>query len=342
MKRISKSKKNKTFQHQIPKRNFIQQQDQIPKSDEIFSSLEVKLTKELIDRGLIKSFHEIKEMDRIIINEENFSYIMEDDLTLNTELRMHIPFITDGVMVFDTKHETLYYHFTVTEIRMEEGYIKLNVDIYSFYNDLFSKVIYFECILNENKNGKVVCTFTKGKHDFHYYYELINDKNGDKFKLTNLEELVFKNKYTDFLLYLNSKHSNEYNSRPDLMHAFSICMVYLNNCIEKQCMNNNKNNSKRESTNHGHVIKRAESKNNTVKDRIIIINGIKIQKGKNSQIKTRQGNVIINRHTQVWSVVGHVRHYKNGKTVYVQPYKKGPGRNKEEVGKTIYKLKTNE
>ena len=339
MKRISKSKKNKTFQHQMPKRNFIQQQDQISKSDEIFNSLEEKLTKELIDRGLIKSFHEINEMDRIIINEENFSYIMEDDSTLNTELRKYIPFITNGVMMFDTKQETMYYHFTVSEIGIEEGYIKLNVDIYSFYNDLFSKVIYLECILNENKDGKVVCTFTKGKHDFHYYHELINDKNDDNFKLTNLEEFVFKNKYADFLLYLNSKHSNEYNLRPDLIHPFSICMVYLNNCIEKQCLNN-KNNSRHESTNHDHVVKLAESKNNTVKDRTIIINGIKIQKGKNSQIKTRQGNVIINRHTQVWSVAGHIRHYKDGRTVYINSYKKGPGRYKEDHTRKIYKLKT--
>lgn len=34
------------------------------------------------------------------------------------------------------------------------------------------------------------------------------------------------------------------------------------------------------------------------------------------------------RYTNVWGVIGHVRHYKNGKTVYIKPYEKGKDRNK--------------
>lgn len=30
-----------------------------------------------------------------------------------------------------------------------------------------------------------------------------------------------------------------------------------------------------------------------------------------------------------WNVVGHIRHYANGKTAYVRPYKKGKNRNKD-------------
>lgn len=37
-----------------------------------------------------------------------------------------------------------------------------------------------------------------------------------------------------------------------------------------------------------------------------------------------------------WSVRGHVRHYKNGKTVYIKPYEKGKDRNKR-INK-IYKI----
>ncbi len=34
------------------------------------------------------------------------------------------------------------------------------------------------------------------------------------------------------------------------------------------------------------------------------------------------------RYTNVWGVMGHIRHYKNGKEVYIHPYEKGKDRNK--------------
>lgn len=34
------------------------------------------------------------------------------------------------------------------------------------------------------------------------------------------------------------------------------------------------------------------------------------------------------RYTNVWGVMGHIRHYKNGKEVYIRPYEKGKDRNK--------------
>lgn len=41
-------------------------------------------------------------------------------------------------------------------------------------------------------------------------------------------------------------------------------------------------------------------------------------------------------HIDCWNVVGHIRHYSNGKTVYIAPYKKGKNRNADI--NTIYKI----
>ena len=41
------------------------------------------------------------------------------------------------------------------------------------------------------------------------------------------------------------------------------------------------------------------------------------------------------RHCEAWSVRGHFRHYKSGKTIYISPFQKGSGRLKD----TTYKIK---
>lgn len=48
------------------------------------------------------------------------------------------------------------------------------------------------------------------------------------------------------------------------------------------------------------------------------------------------------RMVESWSVMGHIRHYKNGKTVFIKPYVKGKARNKqEETVKRDYVIKRN-
>lgn len=41
------------------------------------------------------------------------------------------------------------------------------------------------------------------------------------------------------------------------------------------------------------------------------------------------------RHCEAWSVRGHYRHYKSGRTVYIRPYRKGKGRLKDTDYKSI-------
>ena len=56
---------------------------------------------------------------------------------------------------------------------------------------------------------------------------------------------------------------------------------------------------------------------------------------KPNEIKTIKRKYV--RMVESWSVMGHIRHYKNGKTVFIKPYIKGKGRN--DVSKKDYIIK---
>ena len=75
----------------------------------------------------------------------------------------------------------------------------------------------------------------------------------------------------------------------------------------------------------------------------ILLGGAKvtIRPGSTAKVKGRR---ITNRYTDRWDVRGHFRHYRNGKTIWVQPYEKGPGKNKPSPKRQkIYKaVKPNE
>lgn len=47
---------------------------------------------------------------------------------------------------------------------------------------------------------------------------------------------------------------------------------------------------------------------------------------------------IVKRHTSVWMVFGHLRHYKSGKVIFISSYSKGPERDKKVPNKKEYDL----
>lgn len=44
------------------------------------------------------------------------------------------------------------------------------------------------------------------------------------------------------------------------------------------------------------------------------------------------------RHTNVWMVSGHLRHYKSGKVIHISPFPKGPERDKMKPKRKDYDL----
>ena len=63
------------------------------------------------------------------------------------------------------------------------------------------------------------------------------------------------------------------------------------------------------------------------------LNTIYTIRGKNAASEHKGSRV---RHCEAWEVVGHYRHYKNGKVVYIAPYYKG--KNKNAIDGKTYKI----
>lgn len=71
--------------------------------------------------------------------------------------------------------------------------------------------------------------------------------------------------------------------------------------------------------------------------RIVYLDDITVEPGKASGIKIRRGT-IMNRHTDVWGVRGHERHYKSGKVIWIDAYEKGPERGKKKREPKTYSI----
>ena len=59
--------------------------------------------------------------------------------------------------------------------------------------------------------------------------------------------------------------------------------------------------------------------------RTISLNGIRVISS-NEKLTRKLCSKTRQRLTEAWSVRGHYRHYKSGKTVYIDPYMKGNGK----------------
>lgn len=315
-------------------------------NDEEFGELEQRFTNVLLARDLIKSLDELKELDRIEINEHNFHSIKNTNIeSLNTSLYMYRPFINEGVMTINNEDKMLYVKFKVDkETNLTAGIIALKIDMYVYMNNYYSKLVDFNCTLTEEGND-IKCLFMNVKSQFDYYNDLLKE---GIIKMDLKEQMVYNERLSNFKKHKHRQYDcvhKTYNSfYSGVMDSFLHCFMYLNNCLELE----QQENYKKRSTRAKKITEKVEPtvvihqpKNNTIRDRIIFINGIKIKKGKKrSELKTRQGRLYITRRTEVWTVASHIRHYQNGKAIIINSYKKGPKRHEKDPEKTIYKVRT--
>ena len=77
--------------------------------------------------------------------------------------------------------------------------------------------------------------------------------------------------------------------------------------------------------------KRVERHSKIVKGKYRYENVKVLERKYTIQGKIRNNKIPLHRawHIDCWNVVGHIRHYKNGREIYIKPYKKGKNRNAE-------------
>lgn len=138
-----------------------------------------------------------------------------------------------------------------------------------------------------------------------------------------------------------------FGSRPDLNKRISEMFIWLLGYIcyvkDHPTVNYEKQeivkDSKKNTTNKTKATSDKLNKNNkdykiTLGDKSVMLHL------KPNEIRTFKRKYV--RMIESWSVMGHVRHYRNGKTVFIKPYVKGKARNKQdEITKRNYVVKRN-
>lgn len=310
-----------------------------------------KLTKSLSDDGYVKSFREIKKMDRIEFGKDAFEMtdiIEKSDINYSNFL-MHIPFINEGVLKCYYFNDSVYVYFKVKDVNASEKTISLFMDIYKYNNGNYMKFVDLNCTLRHDANdGSCFIVYEDAKYGIDYIHEKYEKRNKiDDLKLSK-EELMtyglFRGLHINKMEEILDGTANADKELMEIISVFNGCILAVNTYIDREKGEKKVKKTYKSKNKNKSVVIDCNSTDITQVEKInyIIIHGIMVKKSKeNSQIKTNSSGRIINRQTQVWGVVGHFRHYKSGKTIYIQPYRKGPGRENLEIvinEQTVYKV----
>ena len=198
------------------------------------------------------------------------------------------------------------------------GYINLgqNVDSY-FYVKKYKNKWHIEHYLNsteEKHKNKLILTVS---------FNVLSNPNYNT-KDSDIESIVVK--------VIKSNLDEEITNA--ITNMFVILLGYIiyikdNPTIEyeKETENNNK----------GIVKNNISNSNNKKKDyKITLGNKVIKLKLQPNEIRTFKRKYV--RTVDTWEVIGHIRHYKNGKTIFIKPYIKG--KNRGEVNKKDYVIKS--
>lgn len=320
-----------------------------------FNDIYSKLCNTLIERGRFPSFKETKNMDRIEMGSnvrEMFKLINPIYERNISSFDYHIPFIKEGVIKGYDVRGTIYVLFHIMGLNYENHIIKLGLEAYKFISsparfvhlvdyeiqhtfhadsielDIMNIHIGFDWFDNDCDVESIL-----SQREF-AFYKLVRDEqkteleelSNDIFHIAQDQEFYDKDfNVVDFVYELAIKGIVATNMMIEKQRNQVPCVNESNNTIQKIPRENSSISINIDNTPH----KRKE----------VTIDGITIKKGAKSKIKLSRSGMIMNRHADVWGVIGHWRHYKNGKKIYIEPYKKGPKRLTKDPDPKTYKVK---
>ena len=218
----------------------------------------------------------------------------------------------------ESKHKRIFYTTKcivkltkASEPEVEELENRVTEDAVSFIKEV--KNASFD---EQQLNNFLIYTFgvkTLSITDKHYVSAEVMRDDAVTAKMDTIERNIWKIT-TACLLETSPKRANETDS-----NALHLIMEYAIHCCTANLMlSETREYPKNNQTIKKHITylpKPEEYNNNPV---VINLNGIQI-KSRKRPIKVTRRNIIEYK-TASWGVRGHVRHYKNGKTVYIKPY----------------------
>lgn len=182
--------------------------------------------------------------------------------------------------------------------------------------------------LGQNVDSYFYVKKYKNKWHIEHYLNSTEKKHKNKLILTVGFNILSNSTIKVIKSNLNEETTNA------ITNMFVILLGYIiyikdNPTIEyeKETENNNK----------GIVKNNISNSNNKKKDyKITLGNKVIKLKLQPNEIRTFKRKYV--RTVDTWEVIGHIRHYKNGKTIFIKPYIKG--KNRGEVNKKDYVIKS--
>lgn len=308
-------------------------------------------TKILISKKL-DSYNNLSTV-RSILDAQNISYtsdMLNDFINHNNEYAQQLmnnictlPFVDEGILLAHYNEFESKLYFKVEEFNKESGignfilheYIKFESDNkyhwntsyqikdFNFYENPLSR------FLAGSSEDKIKCDIISPYVLGDLIYEGFEND-------LNINDLSFIYNYYKYFGFSDKENKNkELQSLLRLSNYYLPTFSYINHMLEKYReispqSDKDSNNVKND------VIYECESPE-TKRKFLVIGKEVTITEGVESCIHTSniKSKKIIHRLVDVWGVRGHYRHYKSGKTVWINPYRKGIRRNdKEPVPKT--------
>lgn len=280
-----------------------------------------------------------------IMSKENF----KDDGTLlplnNFFFTCEIPWnmmqesdVIKGGSRFITKNEKC--RFLVQTIELEDT-IVLSISLYTFcktYNDkgwCFEGTVFYTY---EKKNGTIFLSENPMSSEALGWFQ-VEKMLFSSFTIEPYAfiESVWKHKFTqeeaqeiyDYIARVNTS-----KIRCTSLYANPL-FYYINSCIEDEHTKERATRSTNVIKSSGKTTNKSNSAPQPIMARKIVLGGISVITTNNKVTRTR----LLQRKCLCWSVRGHLRHYKSGKTVYIKPFQKGANRETEVAKKNTYVVK---
>lgn len=300
-----------------------------------------RVRKFLEEVGIAETFRYIKSLDtieligvsdnggeRVLLNDVMSEY-GEDAVRNNCGFQYLIPCIPEGVIKSRTKNGVIYYtHFKL--LHSTERDFGLEIKEYHFHDgDFYLRYIItikgIDNMLNEDSYRETEVSYAC---IMQFLLKAFTKKELNK---------EFSKMEMDWILKTACADDANINRDVNIIIQYVLTTFQAINFLSNyKKMANDQEKRKRTSI----IINEEENYKDGKKERIINVSKFyNLKPGNKVCESTNKPEKKIIRKTAKWIVSGHVRHYKSGKTVFVQAYYKGSNRDTNSKSQTTFRVK---
>lgn len=306
--------------------------------EEAYNSTIKKTQRLLENKGIALSLREIKDMS--IINLSGFRN--DGERLLRLELaekygesvleqsqgyQILYPFIDEGVIKTTTRrNEVFYTHFYVSEKRKND--FDLTIFEYDLYNGKFylRYAMVAEGVPIKREGDGIQCDQIRYGCMKNFIFDVFSEEELHQY-YSPMEYLIVKN-------FAEKEEHHGSNQIDVILNQVISTFSSINFLLE----HDQKSMGSIKKAYHVKVENDFTDGKKTKRKVIPLEGNIKIEVVPSDENERIENEKIIKRHTSVWMVSGHLRHYKSGKVIFISSYPKGPERDKKDPGKMEYDL----